>query len=242
MENDNMINILKKIFIEHNFEIEDNFEVGFLALKQKKEYFFVMDYSEEEVENFFECDKTDNLLASLEEKADRYTDIHKNISLIICCRTDYLNEYFENYRNIIFKIEEDEYYFRKYIVAYTEDVYAQLNSVEDICVEINRILLVEGGIDEFQKNYFSNELYHVAMQLMVKLPFLTVNQNTREFVPLNQLLEEKIGQIGLNEFNLCLEALNELDYDYERLEEAMLSEVELIEMTDFFNCMGVEEE
>ena len=234
-----MLDVLKKIFIEYNFGIEDNIQAGFLALREETEYFFVVDYSEAELENFFECDKTDRLLEVLKKKAENYSDIRKNASVIINSKADNLERFFREHRNIIFKIEEDEFYFRKYIVVYTEDTYKQLALEKNVGKKINSILLSEEGIDEFQMNYFTNELYHVAMQLMVKLPFLTLKQITREYIPLNQILEEEIKKKGLNDFYLCLEAFDELDCDFDSIEKAILLEEYSYELTDFFASMEV---
>ena len=154
----------------------------------------------------------------------------KNTSLIICVEVENIEEFNKMFKNSIFAIEEDEYYFRKYVILYSKNGIENLKINENIESQIHSILLSPSRMDEFQKEYFKDEEFFVAMQLMVKLPFLVLKTELEEFESLQDRIYEYIKGEKLDNFfkgmknfdDNCIK--KEVDEYFEELELSFLSE------------------
>ena len=182
---------IKKIFEENNFEVSQIEETYFYSLKNIDEYYLTCFLNKEELkknddDNFEFWDK---YVSPLQEKGGV---IEKNTSLIIFLKLDKLDELREEeLKNKIFQIEEDEYFFRKYVVAYTDQSFQKLN--EDGLTEekLSKKLKNESKFKEFQVDNYSNDEYYLIMQLFVKLPFLSFqSKNDNAFQSLRSLIED----------------------------------------------------
>lgn len=91
----------------------------------KSEYFIVSQYSQEELHNFFDDDKTSQVIKEFERLSviSNHENINKNTSLFILVKVDDLKEAFEDEKiqKSILLIEEDYYYFRKFVLLYTQN-------------------------------------------------------------------------------------------------------------------------
>lgn len=145
----------------------------------ESEYFIIKQYSLEEFVNFFDDDKTEKIIKDFEDitKKTKYRNIKKNTSLFILVEVDSLKDAFEDEKNrkVIFLIEEDYYYFRKFVLLYSKSSLLELQSINDNGELYNYL---EKGINKFEKDMFYSDAYYVAMELGVKLPFFTLpNKN-----------------------------------------------------------------
>jgi len=91
--------------------------------KENQDFFIVEDFSKDELNNFFKDKKTNSLVNLLDnlkndDSKNIFKDIEKNTSLIILLKVEKIKKDFEDLKNQIMKIEEDEYFFRKYIIVY----------------------------------------------------------------------------------------------------------------------------
>src|SRR5699024_722097 len=119
--------------------------------------------------------------------------------------------YIQN-KGLIFKIEEDEYFFRKYVIIYTADSIKNINPQNDISSTIHQILLTDNRINFYQQNNYSDVEFFVAMQLMIKLPFLTFQGDASEFEPINKKLDHQLHGQNLSEVNdILTEFINQHD-------------------------------
>src|SRR5690625_654140 len=106
-----MRRILTNIFHHSGFNTTIRTDEIMFAKKEKQEYFFVTSYTEDELEDFFTGEKTDHIISMQDELYEENEDIKKNTSLIIYVKTNNLEEFINRNKKIIYKIEEDEYYF-----------------------------------------------------------------------------------------------------------------------------------
>ena len=162
-------------FLQNNHFNQLDTDFDFYTNSQKSEYFIVSQYSPDELNNFFDDDKTSQVIKEFERLSvkSEHENIKKNTSLFILVEVDDLKAVFEDEKvqRTILLIEEDYYYFRKLIILYTRDGLLDLRDKET-----NEMLYtyLDSNIDLFEKDMFFSESYFIAMEIGVKLPFFTL--------------------------------------------------------------------
>lgn len=170
----NMRDIIIK-FLQNNHFNQLDTKLDFYTNSQYSEYFIVSEYSPNELHNFFDDNKTSKVIKEFEKLSvkSEHENIKKNTSLFILVKVDNLKEAFEDEKiqRSILLIEEDYYYFRKFIILYTQDGLSDLRDKET-----NEMLYtyLESNIDTFEEDMFFSESYFIAMEIGVKLPFFTL--------------------------------------------------------------------
>src|ERR1035437_6858649 len=122
-----MIDVINKIFLESGFEKkESDLNVTFY-LKKENEFYFTLDLEISEIlkiNNLTDFEKLDKyiLLKEYFDSTLKKTSsaIEKNTSLIIFVKCETFNSIETSKQNILL-LEEDEYFFKKYIVLYTDE-------------------------------------------------------------------------------------------------------------------------
>ena len=166
---------MQQILGQHNFhKCDEHLE---LWGGDGNEFFLIQEYNREDFkssseggEDFFTCEQTNKLISCFEKLNDN--KIKKNTSLFVTIKVDELKQSYESLRSMIMKVEEDEYYFRKYVILYTEEGLSRLNSnIEDLLNYIQSTS-PEGEylFDKFESDMFFDTSYFIAMQLIIKLP------------------------------------------------------------------------
>lgn len=162
-------------FLQNNQFYCVNASLELYTNQSKSEYFILSQYSDEELHNFFDDDKTSKVIKEFERLSlnSEYENIKKNTSLFILVEVDNLKEAFEDekFQRSILLIEEDYYYFRKFILLYTR------NGVSDLRDKTTNETLykyLESNIDAFEEDMYFSESYFMAMEIGVKLPFFTL--------------------------------------------------------------------
>ena len=162
-------------FLQNNHFNQLDTEFDFYTNSQNSEYFVVSQYSPDELNNFFDDDKTSQVIKEFERLSlkSEHENIKKNTSLFILVEVDNLKEAFEDEKlqRSILLIEEDYYYFRKFILLYTQNGLPDLRDKET-----NEMLYtyLNANIDIFETDMFFSESYFMAMEIGVKLPFFTL--------------------------------------------------------------------
>ena len=162
-------------FLQNNHFNQLDTEFDFYTNSQNSEYFIVSQYSSNELHNFFDDDKTSQVIKEFERLSlkSEHENIKKNTSLFILVEVDDLKEAFEDEKlqRSILLIEEDYYYFRKLILLYTQNGLSDLRDKET-----NEMLYtyLNANIDIFEMDMFFSESYFIAMEIGVKLPFFTL--------------------------------------------------------------------
>jgi hypothetical protein len=187
-----MINFLKRLFTENKYDeyIDD------ICLHWKKwEFFILEEFTKDQLVNFFKCEKTNSLIKEFKRISELNKSIKKNTSLLILLKVEKLED-FEELKNQIMKIEEDEYFFRKYIIIYDDIWEKELKKLNDINELNNELLVID--LDKFRKSSFENSKWYLIIQLFVKLPFLKLEINRMELENLSDKIYESIGISKLN--------------------------------------------
>lgn len=193
-----MKKILKDIFYDNKFElIKEEYEFTFFQ-KKNQEYFFIANYKEEELEGFFTNNKTNNIINIQENLNKSNEDINKNTSLVIYVKTNNLEEFFNKNKAFIYKIEEDEYYFRKYVIIYTENSIKEIKSSKFTSNKIKEILLKVGRMDTFEDIYYKDEEFYLVIQLYIKMSFLIYEIENKPFISLPKKIIEEITKEDLS--------------------------------------------
>ena len=162
-------------FLQNNHFNQLDTEFDFYTNSQNSEYFIVSQYSSNELYNFFDDDKTSQVIKEFERLSlkSEHENIKKNTSLFILVEVDNLKEAFEDEKlqRSILLIEEDYYYFRKFILLYTQNGLSDLRDKET-----NEMLYtyLNANINIFEIDMFFSESYFIAMEIGVKLPFFTL--------------------------------------------------------------------
>lgn len=204
-----MIEILRKIYEENDFQVKKLTDEILFSEKLEQEYYITARYNEEELDKFFELDKTNEIIMKFEELSFKKRDIKKNTSLIIFIETRSIEYFYNKYRNSLFKIEEDEYFFRKYVIVYSKDSIKKIKSDANISNQIHEILLTEDRMEEFQNKYYADEEFFVALQLIVNFPFFKFERKKKEFKSLTDEIDKVILSKNLKNTHDALKNFNE---------------------------------
>lgn len=121
------------------------------------------------------------------------TSIEKNTSLLIFVKCESINA-LEVYKQQILLLEEDQYFFKKYVILYTENAISSINT-DAILSDLESKL----SSDEHYENYYNRgfitelEEYLFVLQLYIKIPFITLADFNIQFQTLENKIIEDLG-------------------------------------------------
>ncbi len=246
-----MINILKTIFLTNGYDVQDAFEeinqTGFIASissENKRDYYFVIDVNISAIKDYSIDKIIDKIVENywdinLLKKYNVKSDYKKNTSLIILVKVDSV---FDEYKlsNKIYDIEESPYFFKRYVILYTEQQKKLIQNI-NISQYIN-ILSNKENFRDYKKNKkgednFNNKLkddvliYDIISKFYIKIPFLVYNFDENERLPIlderiNKALDDKQKQIRDNLIDIDLESNKYYDLFNDILENPTDKEIE----------------
>ena len=217
-----MNNFIKQVIENHGYR---SYGKVIEFWENSNEFFLIQEYDKEMLRsniekdvNFFTCEQTNNLVYEFEKIQNQ--KIKKNTSLFITVRVDNLEEDYNRFKNITMKIEEDEYYFRKYVIFYTEDGLSKIEpSTQSLLNYIqSESSENEGLFDKFENNMFFDDAYFIAMQLIVKLPFISLPHSDNRFEVIEDRIKTRIEREGL------IDKENQVDQILDLFDENKISE------------------
>ncbi|WP_368651371.1 ABC-three component system middle component 1 [Lactococcus raffinolactis] len=214
-----MLEMINGIFEEYSYELKDKSEIG-TFFSSADDYFITHEYTDEELGDFFELDKTEKILDKFVEFKKENEKIAKNTSLIILVKTDNMKQFYEDNKNKIMRIEEDEYYFRKYVITYTEKGVESLKNRCTNSKEIFNFLNEDGKMKKFEEDLYFADNYFIAMQLMIKLPFVSLNLKQGKFKQIDERINDRLKKEDLKEVN------SSVDNFLEKITDEKLTELE----------------
>lgn len=223
-----MIELIEKIFENNNFKLIGKF--GNIDFYNNKNYisFYLVNYinlTKVSNDKYFEkLNELENRYIGRDNKVrlknllyenidnDDKKALDKNLSAVYVIKVKDSKEFYDN-RNIIYDIEESPYFFKRYILAYTEN---QVNELVDT-LKRNRINLdrisdenlseLVNDFDEYKK-LMKNEgegYYELLVRLFCKLPFLNFTTNNEISIDsLEKEIDGRIGEEGLSIIHNCL--------------------------------------
>lgn len=214
-----MNEIVKRIFTESSHE-ENTTEDGITYFSYKDiTYYFLLELEQMEfggIRKF--ADLEDNLkYKKLKSNFDKLVTqgksntIEKNSSLIVMIKCDSLQG-IETYQQQIFLLEEDEYFFKKYVVVYSEKSIKDLKQVENIIPLLQEKVDQEGMFEEYRNKGYQVELeeYLITLQLFIKLPFLKMVFPGDIFKSLERKIAEELGEGMESLYNQFVERSDEI--------------------------------
>lgn len=151
----------------------------------------------------------------------------KNCDLICLLKLETLAE-FKELEDEIFAIEEDAYHYKKYVLYYTKE--------EENCLagfdfsDLLRTISNKSLFDAYKKSPLSSSTYSIAAKIFIKIPFLILNHEKRELVPLKTQAKAAVAESKLTELYNKLQSLPESDDDAtdDLIKELMENELENI--------------
>lgn len=202
-----MKDLTRKIFAEGGFTLEEIGVADFHS-NQTQEYFLNAFYTSNDIVNFFDHEKTDAIITQFANLQKTFKTAKKNTSLLIFIESTDLKRDFDNLRNMIFKIEEDEYYFRKYTILYTKEMVKPFIAQDNVLVQLQEIMN-KIDTDDFRADYFHDKQHYLAIQLFIKFPWLKIELEQEDF----QLID-----VGLTA-SISVKKLGDLDkaFDSDKL-------------------------
>ncbi len=231
-----MINIIKQLFENHNFQNTEEFstsnnQVLFMRnLKKESVNFYLILFKETLDSNFLESEMPDyyNKINNINGK-EYDVRIDKNLSLIIFLKhaEGTLNR---NIMNEVFKIEEDPYYFKKYVCVYTENQEKEFKELlsntsdENIGDILKNYVRQEESFLGFKKDSETENLYKLCITLFLKIPFLVLPQQDENIHDLQQQIKDELTEKELLNINNKIgEFFKAKDFN-EELEKFLLEE------------------
>ncbi|MGX7024436.1 ABC-three component system middle component 1 [Vagococcus hydrophili] len=225
--------LLEKILKKNGFNTVSE-DISIFTNELKSEYFIIENYPKKELINFFESDITGNLIQKfnkLQKNGDN-NNIQKNTTLFILVKVENIkNAYTELVNNLIL-VEEDSYYFRKFVILYTDESLQNLENMENLQ---DMYKLLDKDINNFEKDMFFNDTYYVAMELLIKLPFFKIKNSNNKYLTIEETYRnEKKDEID----NRLLDIFSE-DRKYVDILSNVESTDSIIE--EIFSLFNVEE-
>lgn len=118
----------------------------------------------------------------------------KNCDLICIHHLDKLAE-FKNSEELIFEIEEDPHFYKKYVLYYSDTEVEAIKGLN--FAKLNELISDKKQFDVYKKEPTSATKYSAAAKIFIKLPFLSLNINKAELVPLRLQIEEAVAEVDL---------------------------------------------
>lgn len=191
-----MEKFVNRLFADFGFVTEEVLNTPMFFSRQGKdraEYYLLLLVGKTDLSSSMDS-KLERVNILFNEKKKSAKDVEKNTSLVIFVEFDSFREDCLKYKNRLLQIEEDEYFYRKYVIPYTKDALSLFNAQESIENSINKAITDESNFETFNNHMYSNEPYFFAMQLCIKLPFLNLSVNrSGEFATIETLLSQRIA-------------------------------------------------
>lgn len=179
------------------------------------EFFILKELTEKKFLSFFNDEEWNSIISEFQGIGDN--KIIKNTSLLVLINVDDLEDFYRKNLNQIMQIEEDVYYFRKYILLYTDKGLSKIKQVNTQFL-LDYIQMEEQGnysyFEKFENNMFFDETYFIAMQLIIKLPFISIPHSSRRFEMIEDRIKLRIKEEdAIDNEKKVNRILERLDYD-----------------------------
>ncbi|MER2175331.1 MAG: ABC-three component system middle component 1 [Carnobacterium sp.] len=187
--------------------------------------FYLVLYIDKIEENFL-TERVPNYFSAIKTIKEGYDErIDKNLSMIVCYRES-VKEDITKQNKIYFDIEEDPYYFKKYLLSYSdmeEEKLLELFYEEDSTTElINNVVTNTEYFEKFKSEVVTDSsiLYKICSKMMIKIPFINLNYIKDELENLSDKISTIMDEKDLDEFrNMILS--NEFTGDDEMLKKIL---------------------
>lgn len=202
--------LIQRILKEYGYK-QDEYKDGIsFHSKEDEDYYIVADYSKSELINFRENAISLKTYELMSKYKDTYKDISKNTSLFVCVKVDDYDSFIKDQRNEVYTIEENPYVFRKYVILYKDaDQDSLFSKTTDDILQIAQRL---DSFTEYENRdtRYNNSSYFLALQILVKIPFLELSKDAIELInlparlsiSLNNVQKSIVNDITDNEYDI----------------------------------------
>ncbi|PAF35684.1 hypothetical protein CHH58_15830 [Terribacillus saccharophilus] len=218
-----MKNIIDKIFNDNDFiklYISDKYnnQISYYANYSKKAANFYLVVYLSEIESNFLSEQVPDYYDAVKEMESGYDErMDKNLSMLICINSDRFDN--NTLSDVVFELEEDPYFFKKYVFEYNRVQLEQLeilfNNIKDSNSTLNSIVNNAKYFLDFKSSNKNTEtlLYEICTRLMIKLPFLGLNKQQEDIEDLSQEINKVLNDEQLLELNSNLMDVDVNDVD-----------------------------
>lgn len=186
-----MINVIKNILFDCEYEnitqTEVKFEDAVYHLnifnnkKIENQVFIILQILESQLVSLRHTDFVIEIVDSFRKSNIYSSDMDKNTSLVYCVETDINSEKLDKLKLII---EEDPFYFKKYVFTYSE---ADATEFKKLCRQyeqsaskfVKEYILSTSNYKNFKKNYDNEKIYRLVSELLIKIPVIPINFKTQ---------------------------------------------------------------
>lgn len=192
-----MIGILQKIFIENGFAVQHfiSMPTNIFALDTHRGSYYLAVFVEENMLDSMSVELFNSYFDEVKELEEGYRpEMDKNLSLIVCVKRGELRPY-TGLNKIIFDIEEDPYFFKKYVLTYTDSQVELLKAnlgESSILEHLHRVLNDNNAFQEHKNDPLQSTEYNLVSKLFIKLPFLNLRKMDRELASLNEEINNSL--------------------------------------------------
>lgn len=202
-----MRKLLKNIFESYEFEkkwADKNIEF-YSSVNEKKTDFYIINYidttnqrldstilnkliNQLEEDYISDNEKGENIRGKIKgvfEDETKAARIDKNISSIFPIKFSSLDS-LDTFQNIIYAVEESSYFFRRYVLPYTEQQIIEIdNWIENwpdknISSALSAYANDKDKYKSFSKHENTNDAYELVIRLFAKIPFLQFSFETSD--------------------------------------------------------------
>lgn len=234
-----MEDLLNRLFTDHGFNEPVSRGNALFYEKQdgkKPEYYLVNFVSPNALKGYMEGESAANVFDLFNQQTKEKQDVEKNTSLIICVQVDNIKQHIVGIKNDILLIEEDDYWFKKYIIVYSKESLPPNIDTTNFKDYFEALLTNNQLFKQYKEGMYNNEEYFLTIQLFLKLPFLNVPINsTNNYHSIEQLLEQLLTPNEMQLFYKLreLEDLYSDDY-WEQLKHGCVSTTGANEIVNAF--------
>lgn len=224
MINHIILRLLKENGFNRYFEIKNELtESAIFTYRENdiKSEFYLIIYMEEDV--FLKVDEN-KLFSSLSKsinQSEAYTaEVDKNTSLIICVKRDSNIKVHEHLEKKELKVEENPYFFKKYVLSYNENiaqkvfgkVFNSSSSNLRLTEFVESTITNHENFIKFKSNEENYEEYELLAKIVIKVPVVKIkNPDIKSIKSINQTIHEKISADNLEKAKKLVEFINEKD-------------------------------
>ncbi|OXX83221.1 hypothetical protein AVM15_12405, partial [Paraclostridium benzoelyticum] len=171
---------------------------------KKQEYFIVINLKQPKEEDLDKLlNEGFNEIYSEVVNSDYFNNyVIKNTTSIIFLELEDLNSARNNstLNKKILDIEESKYNFKKNVITYTSkqindfmEIYRGKDNINEI---INDIIYDKNEFIEFKKNPISDSVYNLTSKLQIKIPFLTLKNESKSIKSLKQEIDNELKNLN----------------------------------------------
>lgn len=207
------------LFKHFNYEIlefDKTDNISFIRHCNYKDFWIIVNAEEE-----FKLEDQETIAEKAKTIFAQFKEAEKNTSLLVLLQVKQINE---RISDTIIEIENDPFYFKKYVLAYTE---SSKETIEKYCIEsFSSILMQPNNFQALKDEADISDPYHLLYSIAHKLPFLMTDVQIQDITLLsNQYSPSEELQDAFN-------WMQSIDFDAEDIAKEVLDKFENLISTE----------